>query len=59
MLTIAHRLSTIRNANSIAVLEDGKIVEQGSYNQLMSLPQGAFRKLVQHQTFATTKSDEN
>lgn len=54
VLTIAHRLSTIRNADSIAVLQDGKIIEQGSYNQLMSLPQGAFKQLVQHQTFATS-----
>lgn len=53
VLTIAHRLSTIRNADSIAVLQDGKIIEQGSYNHLMSLPQGAFRELIKHQTFAT------
>ena len=54
VLTIAHRLSTIRNADSIAVLQDGKIVEQGNYSELIKLPQGAFRQLVQHQTFAST-----
>jgi ATP-binding cassette subfamily B (MDR/TAP) protein 10 len=56
VLTIAHRLSTIRNANSIAVLQDGAIVEQGNYNQLMRLPDGIFRELVQHQTFTTSQS---
>jgi ATP-binding cassette subfamily B protein len=32
---IAHRLATIRNADSIAVLEDGKLVAQGSHNELL------------------------
>lgn len=57
VITIAHRLSTIRNADSIAVLQDGRIIEQGSYNQLMSLSQGAFKELIKHQTFATTKNE--
>ncbi|XP_063217345.1 ATP-binding cassette sub-family B member 10, mitochondrial-like [Bacillus rossius redtenbacheri] len=51
VLTIAHRLSTIRNADQIAVLERGEVVEIGTYAALMCLPDGAFRKLVQHQTF--------
>ena len=32
---IAHRLSTIRNADTILVVKDGDIVEQGSHTQLM------------------------
>ena len=52
VLTIAHRLSTIRNATSIAVLQDGRIIEQGDYNYLMSLTDGVFKELVQRQTFA-------
>ena len=35
VLMIAHRLSTIQNANCILVLKDGKIVEQGSHQQLL------------------------
>ena len=35
MLVIAHRLSTIRNADKIAVLEEGKIVETGTHQSLM------------------------
>ncbi|XP_001604666.5 ATP-binding cassette sub-family B member 10, mitochondrial [Nasonia vitripennis] len=51
VLTIAHRLSTIRNADKIAVLDGGSVRESGSYDDLMALPNGLFRKLVQHQTF--------
>jgi ABC-type multidrug transport system fused ATPase/permease subunit len=32
---IAHRLSTIRNADTIVVMNDGRIVEQGSHAELM------------------------
>lgn len=37
MLIVAHRLSTIRNADRIIVIEDGKIIESGSHNELMKL----------------------
>ncbi|XP_058821375.1 ATP-binding cassette sub-family B member 10, mitochondrial [Topomyia yanbarensis] len=53
VLTIAHRLSTIRNATNIAVLQDGRIVEHGNYQQLIAMPAGIFRELVQRQTFST------
>ena len=32
---IAHRLSTVRNSDRIVVLEDGRIIEQGSHDELM------------------------
>lgn len=53
VLIIAHRLSTIRNASKIAVLQDGRIIEEGSYNDLMTLPDGVFKELVERQTFAS------
>lgn len=51
VLTIAHRLSTIKNADKIAVLDHGRVVEIGNYDCLMRLENGLFRKLVKHQTF--------
>lgn len=48
-VVVAHRLSTIRNADSIAVLQDGRILEQGSHDILMQRPRGAYRALVNQQ----------
>lgn len=36
-LIIAHRLSTVQNADVICVLQNGKVYEQGTHNQLMAL----------------------
>ncbi|MEE3254216.1 MAG: ATP-binding cassette domain-containing protein, partial [Chloroflexota bacterium] len=44
ILIIAHRLSTIVNADRIVVVEDGKIVEQGTRNELLALD-GRFANL--------------
>ncbi len=49
-LVIAHRLSTIRNADKIFVLQQGKIVEQGSHNELLSSSKGEYAKLIRLQT---------
>ncbi|XP_044749926.1 ATP-binding cassette sub-family B member 10, mitochondrial isoform X3 [Coccinella septempunctata] len=51
VLTIAHRLSTIQNADTIAVLKEGKIVEKGTYQELLNLDKGVFKELMKHQTF--------
>ena len=44
---IAHRLSTIRNADIIAVVMNGGIVEKGSHDELMVAPTGYYRNLVE------------
>ena len=49
-LVIAHRLSTIKNADLICVMQDGRIIEQGSHDQLIA-QQGAYKHLVDMQTF--------
>ena len=48
-IAIAHRLSTIRNADLILVLDDGKIIESGNHNELLSL-NGSYRYLWNLQT---------
>jgi ATP-binding cassette subfamily B protein len=52
---IAHRLSTIRDADIILVMEDGRIVEQGSHDQLLA-SHGAYYRLYQSQ-FAGAATD--
>lgn len=49
-IIIAHRLSTILNADTIVVLDDGKIIEQGNHPELMAL-NGHYAKLYNMQQF--------
>ena len=49
-IVIAHRLSTIQNVDLIIVLQDGKIVERGTHDELIS-KKGAYNKLIELQSF--------
>jgi ABC-type multidrug transport system fused ATPase/permease subunit len=49
-LIIAHRLSTIRSADLIIVMEEGKIVESGSHEDLMKKKSGIYQNMVKLQT---------
>jgi ABC-type multidrug transport system fused ATPase/permease subunit len=51
-IIIAHRLSTIRNADTIAVVMGGKIVETGTHDELMSQNDTYYKKLVDTQNKA-------
>jgi ATP-binding cassette subfamily B protein len=48
VLVIAHRLSTVQGADQIVVLDGGRIVQQGSHDQLMARP-GRYRELCERQ----------
>ena len=44
-LVIAHRLGTVRHADLIVVMDGGRVIEQGSHEQLMALSAGRYRAL--------------
>lgn len=45
VIVVAHRLATVKNADCILVLEQGKLVQQGTYQELMA-QEGAFKQLA-------------
>ena len=47
-LVVAHRLSTVRHCDRILMIEDGSVVEEGTYDELIAL-NGAFADLVERQ----------
>ena len=48
-IIVAHRLSTIKNCSRIIVLDGGKIVQDGTFDELLKDEDGLFRKLVNRQ----------
>ena len=55
VFVIAHRLTTVRNADRIAVIKDGKLVEIGNHDELINIEGGVYRHLYESQ-FAKTPS---
>eukprot|EP00873_Tetraselmis_striata_P012568 jgi/Tetstr1/432832/TSEL_022182.t2 len=51
-VVVAHRLSTIRRADIIAVMKKGVIVERGTHDELLRIPDGAYSALVRLQQAA-------
>lgn len=45
VIVIAHRLSTLNNADKIIVLDKGRVIEQGTHNELLYLPDSAYAAL--------------
>ena len=49
VFVIAHRLTTIHNADRIAVINEGELVELGTHDQLMAIPDGNYKHLYEMQ----------
>jgi subfamily B ATP-binding cassette protein MsbA len=50
VVIIAHRLSTIKNVDQVYVLDDGRVIESGSYEELRNHDESRFRQMVEMQT---------
>ena len=49
VFVIAHRLSTIKNADKIAVINEGQLIEMGTHHELMQIPNGQYKYLYEMQ----------
>ncbi|NMO18348.1 peptidase domain-containing ABC transporter [Pyxidicoccus fallax] len=49
LVVVAHRLSTVRRADKIVVLDKGRVVEEGTHEELVAIPGGRYRSLVENQ----------
>ncbi|MBR0459526.1 MAG: ABC transporter ATP-binding protein [Victivallales bacterium] len=57
---VAHRLSTIKNATRIILLDKGYIVEQGTHEELMAIPNGRYHELyTKHMGAGVIEEEEN
>ena len=55
-IVVAHRLSTVKNADIIAVVKNGVIVEKGKHDSLINIKDGFYASLVQLHTNASSSS---
>lgn len=49
-IIITHRLSSIQHVNQIYFINDGRVIETGTYEQLVQNPLSAFAQLIEKQT---------
>ena len=53
IIMIAHRLQTVRHADQILVMDEGKIVQKGTHEELMK-EQGIYRKFIDQRNLAVS-----
>ena len=58
VFVIAHRLSTVKNANRIAVINEGCLAELGTHEELMAIPDGKYRTLYDMQFKTPEKAED-
>ncbi len=59
VIVIAHRLSTIRNADTIAYIGNGKVLEHGTHDELISKPHGLYKRLFDSSKMKSTLTTLN
>ena len=59
VIAIAHRLSTLREMDRIIVLDDGKIVQDGTHEELLKDGKGVYARLWNHQAGGFLQDDES
>lgn len=57
LLVIAHRLSTVRRADTILVLDRGRVVEEGSHNELIA-KRGTYHQMIESQSLDLLEDDD-
>lgn len=57
VIIVAHRLSTVRSADRIYVIKEGQVVEEGSHDDLIVNPDGAYSALIKRQMQAQQSFD--
>ena len=50
VVIIAHRLLTVKKADRVYVLDEGQVIEEGSYDELRHREEGVFREMVEMQS---------
>jgi len=58
VIIVSHRLSTVRRAERILVLDEGRLVESGSHEELLASAGGCYRTLVERQILAEELEQE-